>query len=190
MYELRRCFIGVRLPEQIIEQLVQIQTEVRRKDTTDSIKWIGKRELALNLMALGEIPHERISSLTGLLRENVASQHLNASAEGVTGLPNAVMPKAVAIQVQGIDPLKDILERIRPQVLNSLDVWAFQPVIELGRIRVFNDQARSSIGRALRMSKDLQAGTFAIAGLDLIAHEADASGPYLHVLEHVPFGVA
>jgi 2'-5' RNA ligase len=191
MAELYRCWLGFPLPSSLAEKLKDAQMQVRRRAGGDTVRWTAPGEFALFLVSLGELANTSILRVQGILDE-VVKRHppMELAIEGVMGSPNATMPKSVVAGVVGdneaLKKLRADLAVCVQQFVTAIDEKPFEPAIELGVLRKFDDRARTEMGRAIKMSGVGELGGFRMDAVHVLASHATTAGPSLNSVAHAP----
>lgn len=160
---------------------------VRKRAGSDAIRWHPLGEVALMLVSLGEVAHTTVLRVEGLL-DQVVARHgpVALTLEGVGGSPNATMPKSAWIGVGGeIERLKALRKDVSvcvAQLRTAIDEKEFEPVIEIGMLRKFDDRARTEMGRSIKMAGVGRLGEFSMDALHVLASRSTSAGPRLYSL--------
>jgi 2'-5' RNA ligase len=185
MAELNRCWLGFPLPAPLLEKLKEAQMQVRKRAGSDAIRWHPPGELALQLVSLGEIANASILRIEGIV-DQVVKRHgpMALALEGAGGSPNLTMPKSAWIGVVGdVDALKKLRQDLAicvQQFVTAIDEKEFEPVIEVGILRKFDDRARADMGRSIKVAGIGRLGEFVMPSVHVLASRATSAGPALH----------
>ncbi|MEA2551885.1 MAG: 2,3-cyclic 3-phosphodiesterase [Fimbriimonadaceae bacterium] len=190
MGPLVRCFVGIRIPHSFWPKLQETQMQIRRKTVQDVCRWHSQPELLLTLCALGEQQWDMVKRATTVLGPVCAKYpSLNLQLEGLQGLPNNNQPRFVAVGVTGdVDALKRLREEIARAVGPMLPPTEkeFAPQVMLGRLKVESEQARTALGRSVRMSPPEVLGTWQAGSVEALRTEATSTGVMYHTIESFP----
>ena len=109
---------------------------------------------------------------------------------GAGGSPNLTMPKTAWFGVGGeTERLKklrqDLAVCVRPLV-TAVDEKEFEPVVEIGLLRKFEEKARSEMGRAIKVCGVGEMGTFELDAVHVLASRVTPTGPTLSSLKDYP----
>ena len=80
-----RCFIAVELPEEVRDEIAQLQAQLK-SDNQPGVKWVNPYGIHLTLKFLGSVAQDRISQITramGEAAQGVAPFHLKVEGLGV-----------------------------------------------------------------------------------------------------------
>lgn len=184
MAELNRCWIGFPLPGDLKAKVAEAQMTVRKRAGSDAIRWHPIGEVGLLLVSLGEVGHTTVLRVEGLI-DQVAKKHapIQLSLEGVGGSPSATMPKTAWIGIGGeVDRLRALRKDLAAAVAKlrtAVDEKEFEPVVEIGMLRKFDDRARTEMGRSIKMAQVGSLGEFTMGSIHVLASRASSNGPYL-----------
>ena len=187
MGPLVRCFIGIRIPDSFWPKLQETQMQIRRKAANDVCRWNGQAEMLLTLCALGEQQWQTVQRASGAVGPICAKYAaLTLRLEGLQGLPNNNQPRFVYVGVAGDT---DALRRLREEIARALGPLLpptekeFEPRIMLGRLKVESEQARTALGRALRMSPAESVGEWKAGDVQLLRTDATTAGVTYQTIE-------
>ncbi|MEZ5162412.1 MAG: 2'-5' RNA ligase family protein [Fimbriimonadaceae bacterium] len=189
MQELNRCYVGLKLPDNLLPNIQNIQMDVRRRGGSDGLRWTSDSELFISLLPLGELRSDILVRVIGQL-ERIATQFppFPVMIGGIDGQPSLHSPKTVVVHIRDASGnMAKIAERLRAdlgQFLNLPNLQAFNPTIEIGRMKSLDDRSRSNAGRAIKMSQVSEVGAMRFDRLQLLVAAADANGPRLDALEN------
>lgn len=193
MDALNRCWLGFPLPPEFRELVAEAQGTIRRKAGSDAIRWRSPGDLAVLLVSLGEVSPSTISLLEQAVRP-VAGRHapISLRLEGAGGSPSLTMPRSAWLGILGeVDALKSLREELAVctgHLSSTTDHTEFEPIIEIGRLRRFEESDRTEMGRSLRMSRIGVLGEFTLDSVHVLCSEATSSGPSLRSLESFALG--
>lgn len=163
---------------------------LRRKSATDVTRWAGQNEMLLMLCGLGEQPWDMVKRATSVLGA-IAGKYapLNLKLEGLTGIPNNNQPRYVAANVGGdVEKLCFLREEIARALAPMLPATekTFSPQVTLGRLKVESEQARSGLGRAVRMTPPEVIGTWTADAIEVLRADATSAGVQYQSVERFP----
>lgn len=180
LQELNRCAFGAILPHDLHEVFKVAQTEIRRKGG-DETRGIPAGELALVLVPLGELRVQQVVVAGELLDQTSVIPSFSMTLQGLSGRPNATMPKSAVVELGGerdrLIQLAQVLRTEAGKLFPVPDSPPFDAGLEIARLRSLNDKGRSDLGRALRVAKFEHEGTLRIDELSLLVMSAGALGP-------------
>lgn len=189
-----RSLIGLVLPEETNQAVRAVQMELRRRGSGDYVKWNPPAELALVLLNLGEVPLPPFQAIAQALAEQTPTiPAFTLHLSGVAGIPNSVMPRSVAIQIQGPTENDFLVYGQVRQYLAQL-LAPIQPLpaqiegalIEIGRVRVPEEKARTETGRTIKLTPNADAGRLRVDQIQLLVQEVTANGPALRPMHTFP----
>lgn len=185
--ELVRCYVGFRLPAELGPKLAETQMTIRKKAMSDAMRWNGPGELVFNLCALGEQPWEmvqRATSVLGPICEKYAAPRL--VLESLAGIPNATQPRYVNINIGGDT---EIVTALQAELAKSLFMLmtanekGFVPQVTLGRLKIESEQARTMLGRALRLIPSEALGEWRPTAVEVMRTVADSTGVHYETVQ-------
>ena len=195
MDALNRCWLGFPLPPEVSELVKSAQDDIRRRAGGDVIRWLPAGEIAVRLVSLGEVSPRTLALLDQAV-EPAAARHASISLrlEGAGGSPNLTMPRSAWLGIAGeVDALKALREDLAACTLHlssTTDHTGFEPTLQIGQIRKFDDRARADMGRSIRICKIGVLGEFILDSVHVLCAEAGATGPFLRSITSFPLGTA
>jgi len=188
MAELNRCWLGFPLPRPLVEKIGEAQMQIRRRAGSDTIRWHPLGEVAVLLLSLGEIAPTTVLRVEGMMDQALKGHGpINLSLEGVGGSPNITMPKTAWVGITGetekLKALRKDLANAVSQLRTAIDEKEFEPVIEIGMLRKFDDRARTEMGRSIKMAGVGNLGAFTMDSVHVLASRASNAGPHLYSMK-------
>ena len=173
-----RTFIAVKLPDDVIEGLREVQTSLKREGL--DIKWVRPENIHLTLKFLGDIQASAVEGVGSALKSAAAEfPPLTLSAAGLGAFPSVKRPRVLWAGVGGD---REVLARLHARIEQALSELGiekenktFKGHLTLGRIkgRVDPDLMIDAVGKYAHMaSRGFVADT-----LYLIKSELKPSGP-------------
>jgi 2'-5' RNA ligase len=167
-----RIFIGFKLPSAVTTSVSDIQMTLKRKVIAD-LRWTDPSELVLNLFPLGEQLLDRAAMIPGLVQPALAPfQPMDLCLEGLSGLPNAVQPRYVCLNLTGDTTQLMAMQAAIAKALGPLtgpqEGRGFQPYVVLGRLRKEGEPERVALGRGMRVVREAKAGNFRLDHVSLM----------------------
>lgn len=129
-----RLFIGIDLPPELKDAILEFQSELRRLGVDGS--WKSRENFHITLEFLGELESQRMASLTETLA-NVAQNHqpFRLSIAGLGAFPSLARPHTLWAAVSGnlveLDRLRDEIHHELAKRGFTLEDRAFKPHITL-----------------------------------------------------------
>ena len=134
-----RSFIAVELPEELKEELIDLNRRLQSGDHT-GVRWVDPRGIHLTLKFLGDVAIDRLDNVIAALQEatcEIPPFQLEVGGLGV--FPN---PRRVRVAWVGISGETDKLQQLQQRVESSLarigfpaESRKFTPHLTLARVR-------------------------------------------------------
>ena len=179
---MKRIFIGLRLPQTILETLNCVQQGLRYA------KLVRSENMHLTLRFLGEVNESKLDALDQILRA-LDFQEFRLSLKGVGIFP---MRGPARVMWVGLSPSKELtrLQAIVENKCRALDFEPesrkFYPHITVGRVV---KSTEGNIATWLDSFNDLESSTFIIDQYTLFQSILRQSGPIYHSLYDYPLNV-
>lgn len=193
MRDLSRCWLGFPLPAHLLEPVKAAQLQVKRRAGSNAIRWYPPGEVGVMLVSLGELSTSTIVRLDAVLTP-VASRHspLSLTLTGTGGSPSLTMPKTGWIGLEGdVDKLKSLRQElyicVQP-LITAIDAKPYEAVVEIGRLRTFDDRARTDMGRSLKLASVGEIGSFTMDAIHVLSSEPGPTGPTLKPIKSFSLG--
>jgi len=188
-----RAFIALKLPDDVIEFLRRIQSDLKKEGLNiKGVKWVAPENIHLTLKFLGDIKHTDVDAIESAMQSVVAPfAPLTLSATGLGAFPSVKRPRVLWSGVGGdVEALGRLQPRLEEQ-LSELGIEKenkkFKGHLTLGRIKgkVNADTIIDALGRCgNRTSRG-----FVADRLYLIKSELKPAGPVYSDLFCAPLGV-
>ena len=132
-----RLFIAIELPEDIKDEIVEIEEELR---TFWSAKWVERDNIHLTLKFLGEIEDGRIEEVKRIVSETSQMNYrLSLNLENIGGFPNLKKPRIIWIGVREVEKrVVNIMENLEEKFIKfgiEPERKKKTPHITIGRIK-------------------------------------------------------
>lgn len=178
-----RVFIAVPVEDQkIISSLLPIQEELDK--TSASIKFVERENFHILLKFLGNIPEEKISELSPLIKE-VVKRYSPFKVE-IKGLGCFPSLNYIRVIWAGISKGKDRLGALAEDIDNSLtkvgvsrEDRKYIPHLTLGRVRKYKEE----IKKVIRANRNLIFGELTVKEIRLFESKLSKKGPTYLTLE-------
>lgn len=189
MDALNRCVVGIRPPLAWQEGIAAAQREFRRR-AGDDVRAIPASEWLLAVVTLGELRLDQMAQAQRVITDLAAQapNPLSLTSEGTRGLPNATMPKSVALAIGGDVGVLRILHDAAKVPLGLPSHAEFEPAIEFARSRTGNDRTRADLGRAIKMVPAPALPPWPVSHLEFLRATAGPTGPAYECLAQIPLG--
>jgi 2'-5' RNA ligase len=178
-----RLFVAVNIPEDIKEQISEMQSRLKKAHC--DVNWVECAKFHLTLKFLGEVEDKDILSISESVARSVSGfGKFEVRVSGTGGFPSAERPKVIWA---GIREGKTELERLAANLENGLEKLGFikeeRPFsahLTLGRVRSFKNIA--ALSEKLAALENAGAGSFTVESVDLMQSLLRAEGPEYIVL--------
>jgi len=184
-----RTFIAIKLPDDVIERLREVQTGLKREGL--DIKWVRPENIHLTLKFLGDIQNSDVDAVGNAL-ESAAGPFapLTLSAAGLGAFPSVKRPRVLWAGVRGdLETLSRLHARLE-EGLSRLGIEkenkTFKGHLTLGRLK--NKVPPDAMIDAVSKYGDMASRGFVADTLHLIKSELKPSGPVYTDLISVRMG--
>ena len=176
-----RCFIAVELPEEVRDEIAQLQAQLK-SDNQPGVKWVDPYGIHLTLKFLGSVDQDKISPITKAMVEaahDIAPFHLKVEGLGVFPNLRRVQVAWVGIggEVEKLAQLQQGIESALAKLGFAPENRRFTPHLTLARLR---DRAsleeRQSIGQLIADTKFESAYNFPVAAISLMRSQLTREG--------------
>jgi len=188
-----RCFIAIKLPEEIKAGLSRLQAQLK-SGKQSSVKWVDPYSTHLTLKFLGNVNLDMTSQITeaiGEAAQGASPFHLEIKGLGV--FPN---PRRVQVIWVGISGEVDRLLQLQKGIESALarlgfapEARAFTPHLTLARVR---DQAspdeRQKLGELIAGTKFEAEYTFPVEALSLMRSQLTREGAIYSQISAIELG--
>lgn len=168
-----RCFVGVKLHEDLKDNIVKIQQSI--KSLPIDCKLVERENLHICMSFLGEVEEEKLGSLYENL-DNVCSKHHSMSVK-VSGIK--LIPNEKYVRVIVLDCSSKELENLCNNIEKGVGGDAKPPHITLCRVKDIRDKYQT-----IRKIKEIgsSAGEFEIFSIQIIKSQLQKSGPIYSII--------
>ncbi len=134
-----RVFLAIEIPQDIKEELVEVQEKL--KPQISGVRWEKPEKLHLTLIFLGKVEEERIAELEVALREAQGKLRLEPFKIGLSGVrvfPSEKRPRVVLIDVaEGARQVAELQKRLAERLSEAGFEFARlkKPHVTLGRFK-------------------------------------------------------
>jgi 2'-5' RNA ligase len=189
-----RAFIALELPAPILEQLDQIEAQLKPQVPHDCVRWVKSDSVHLTLKFLGQVPSDQLELITSSLKLAVVS-HLPFDLEvsGVGCFPNVHRPRVIWVGVKEI-AAGNRLQHLQRAVENAIaplgyptEQREFSPHLTLGRLaRDVRSADLKNIGGIIAATHVGSLGRWQVVQIALIRSDLKPTGAVYTVLARVP----
>ena len=185
-----RCFIAVELPEEVRDEIAQLQAQLKSVNQP-GVKWVDPYGIHLTLKFLGSVDGNRISSITKAMVEvvqGISPFHLKVKGLGV--FPNLRRVQVAWVGVSGeIDKLAQLqqgIESALPKLGFASEKRQFTPHLTLARLR---DRAsleeRQRLGQLITDTKFEPVHNFPVDAISLMRSQLTREGAIYSQIDSV-----
>ena len=177
----QRLFVALALPEPVRAALVALA------EPRPGVNWTSPAQLHLTLRFLGDVPEEKIESVTAHLT-SVHVEPFLLPVEDIGVFPPKGPPRVIWIGVgRGHPHLHQLRQRVDDALLAAglldLDVRSFHPHVTLARC---TEHAAATVGHWLHTHREFGAPPFRVEAFDLCASELRPGGAAHSLVRHFP----
>jgi 2'-5' RNA ligase len=134
-----RAFVAIELPQQILEQLAEVQSYFKASLPKGCVRWVRPEGIHLTLKFLGEVPHSQVDLIKSALGQAAFTVPAFTFAVGQAGcFPSLRRPRVVWI---GVQQSGETLKRLHRAVESAIaplgyptEARPFNPHLTLGRV--------------------------------------------------------
>ena len=188
-----RCFIAVELPEEVRDEIAQLQAQLK-SGNQPGVKWVDPYGIHLTLKFLGSIAQDRINEITKAMVEaahGIAPFQLKVEVLGV--FPNLRRVQVVWVGIGGeVEKLAQLQQGIESALAKlgfAPERRRFTPHLTLARLR---DRAsleeRQRIGQLIAETKFESIHNFPVDAISLMRSQLTREGAIYSQIESVELG--
>jgi 2'-5' RNA ligase len=172
-----RTFIAIEIPDEIKQQMAEVQR--RLKGTGVDASWTRPEGIHLTLKFLGEIPDSQVADIMSALTRTAGDTGgFRLEIEGVGTFPNSKNARVVWIGVSGDIEKLTKLQAAVEDAMAKLDMERedrpFTPHLTLGRIKYI--RSKESWLSTLEEIKDIKLAGFDVNAISLMKSELKRTG--------------
>jgi 2'-5' RNA ligase len=188
-----RCFVAIKLPEEITATLSRIQAKLK-SGKRSPVKWVDPYSIHLTLKFLGNVNRDMTSQITAAIAEGaqgVSPFHLEIKGLGV--FPNTrrvqVIWVGVGGEVEKLLKLQKAVESALERLGFAPETRAFTPHLTLGRVREHaSADERQRLGELVASTKPEAEHTFPVKVVSLMQSQLTREGAIYSQLSTVELG--
>jgi 2'-5' RNA ligase len=188
-----RCFVAIKLPEEIKAALSRLQAELKSGNKFP-VKWVDPYSTHLTLKFLGNVNRDMTSQITEAIKEaapGVSPFHLEIKGLGVFPNPRRVQVIWVGIggEVESLLKLQKGIESALEGLGFAPEGRAFTPHLTLGRVRErASPDERQRLGELITSTKSEAKYTFKVNSVSLMRSQLTREGAIYSQLSAVELG--
>lgn len=181
-----RAFIAIKIPEDIIQQIVGVQDVLKRSGV--SVKWVEPQNIHLTLKFLGDIVESQIGGIVQVIQESTEEiDPFQISISHVGAFPNLRYPRVIWVGVQDVQKVLQKFQHRLEQGLTTLgfviEEGIFKPHITIGRIK--SQKGKGNLLRIVETLVNTQLGIVQVNSIHLIQSSLKPTGPEYTVLHTI-----
>ncbi len=171
-----RCFIGIRLPDNVIERIDNIKGRIDSPDI--ECKFVESENLHICMAFLGEVVEERVNKISDKL-EDICNNHekMNLKITGIKLIPNDSYVRVIALDVK--DTTNNI-QSIMDEIHKNIGGKSHDPHITLCRVSGIKNKKKTMSDIK---NTDVDIKDFTINEIEIIESELTRRGPVYTVLK-------
>ena len=181
-----RCFVAIRFPDQVNEQLGRVIEELRRAGA--DIRWVPEANLHLTLKFLGEVSDSEIAPVHEALRQ-VSGEPLCLTVTGLGSFPPQRRPKIIWAGLEGDTDRLRALQADVEQGMAALgyapENRAFHAHLTIGRVKSWRHHG-ALLQAMERRSTKLATASVEVDSFALYESCRTPKGPEYQVLSSYP----
>ena len=172
-----RTFIAIEIPEDIKQQMAEVQATLRKAAVEAS--WPRPEGIHLTLKFLGEVPEGQVPEIADALRTSIHDMpRFRLEIAGTGAFPNARNARVVWIGVSGdlekLNGIQAAIDEAMVRIGMEREDRAFKPHLTLARIK--HIRSKESLLSALQQVKDVTLPGFEVRSVSLMRSELKRSG--------------
>ena len=181
-----RIFIAVELPQDVKNNLLALQDEMKK--TGADVKWVKPEDMHLTLVFLGSTPPEKIPAVGENLKKILSGfRPFDIELEGTGSFPESGKPRVIWAGVSGgsedLARLQKGVEDVTRELGFAGDDRGFTPHLTLGRVR--GPGKLEALQAVLEKRKTAKFGTVRITSVEIIKSEPGPEGPVYKLIENI-----
>lgn len=180
-----RLFVALQISEEIRAAIAALSRELKPLD--DSWKWTRAENLHVTLKFLGEIPYDRLESVTEALRGVPGQWPIEVKFSGLGFFPNEGRPRVLWVGMKALRSLPALAAAIDvalAKVSVRKEEREFTPHLTLARSK--SEEISSKLREAIAKYSAKELGMMNAAAFHLIESKLKSTGPEYTTLESFP----
>jgi len=188
-----RCFVAIKLPEEIKAGLSRLQAELK-SGKQFAVKWVDPYNIHLTLKFLGNVNIDMTSQITEAIGEaarGVSPFHLEIKGLGVFPNPRRVQVIWVGMsgEVEKLLQLQKGIESALARLDFAPEARAFTPHLTLARVRErASPDERQKLGELIASTKFETEYTFPVEAVSLMRSQLTREGAIYSQISSVELG--
>ena len=187
-----RLFVAIPVPDQVREEMIGIQSELRSLAPPGVVRWATPEQFHLTLRFLGDVSSDRMAALREAVRAVCSGvPRLPLRARGIGLFPNAHSPRVIWVGINDSVPLTDLQTQIEQAVrpfATGPGGQHFAGHVTLGRFKPFKGPGIVELAARVAAMKDRIFGEWTAQKVEIIRSELSSSGARYTTLAAFPLG--
>jgi 2'-5' RNA ligase len=163
-----RCFIGIFIPNEKAEKIVDVQKQIQKLPIT--LKFVERENLHICLSFLGDLKEEKIKEICEKM-DMICKRYKKFEAE-ISGIK--FIPSENYVRVLALDVKNNMLETIRKNVKNEIGGDSKPLHLTLGRVKKIENK-KETIEKIKKIDSNI--GKFTVEKISLIKSVLQKTGP-------------
>lgn len=135
-----RAFVGAKLDPSSLEKVVHEQSRLANQFRLRLVRWMSPRQIHLTLYFFGNLPVDKLDSITtGLADITAAASPVALSVRGTGFFPSTGQPRIIWFGLKGdlakLQSLQDAVQRLCRGFGSHFETKNFHPHLTIGRVR-------------------------------------------------------
>jgi RNA 2',3'-cyclic 3'-phosphodiesterase len=184
-----RSFLAIELPKTVLEEIRELQAEMKRSRA--DVRWVGPEKIHLTLKFFGDIEETKVDEIIGEIEEPVCgTPPFRLNVRGMGAFPHLKSPRIVWIGLvdeKGVLlPLQKELDRNLEKAGFPREKRPFQPHLTLGRVN--SSRGKDELIWHVEKHQEDEFGEFEVDKVILFQSDLRPTGPIYTVLREVKLG--
>ncbi|MEK6835504.1 MAG: RNA 2',3'-cyclic phosphodiesterase [Nanoarchaeota archaeon] len=173
-----RLFIGIFLPEEILDYLYQVQTKLKQ-NLPAKITWVHKKILHFNLKFIGEVYENKINEIKERLNK-IKFKSFRIKLDKIGVFPNENYIRIIWVGLKPAGKIIELQQKIDSELLDLFPKdQRFSPHMTLGRVKFIKDKEQFKKNLKLEIAeKEFEVNEFC-----LVKSELSKDGSKYEILE-------
>jgi 2'-5' RNA ligase len=187
-----RLFIAIELPDEVLNELDDIQRGLIDQAPPRAVRWVSPKGIHLTLRFLGDTPASQVNDLEAtLVHAADGYSPFKLRPEGLGAFPNMRTPRVVWVGLAGdVVALKGLQGSVEKGVARlgfPAEEGHFHPHLTLGRLaRSASKDEQRAVGQLVASAGWMRRGDWQVDGVSLIRSQLKPDGAVYTCLARIP----